>query len=87
MVQTPDFTKQLSKEKELKMIQEKKNKRPIDKRHEERAVFGKANKIRNSMCPESETPFAPRLRTHLGLNGLQTHHTHKQAQALEDIVA
>jgi hypothetical protein len=59
MVQTPDFTMQPVKEKELKSIQAKKNKRPIDRLHEERAVFGKGNKIRNSMRPDSETPFVP----------------------------
>ena len=59
MVQTPDYTMQLAMEKELKSIQAKKNKRPIDRLHEERAVFGKGNKIRNSMRPDSETPFVP----------------------------
>ena len=85
MVQTPDFTMQLAKEKELKSIQAKKNKRPIDRLHEERAVFGKGNKIRNSMRLTRKLLLF--LRIHLGLNGLQTHHAHKQAQALEDIVA
>jgi len=32
---------------------------PIDRLNEERAVFGKGNKIRNSMLPDSETPFVP----------------------------
>ena len=58
-MQTPDYTMQLAMEKELKSIQAKKNKRPINRLHEERAVFGKGNKILNFMCPDSETPFVP----------------------------